>query len=125
MIIQSKNGTGKTLAYTMLAACNISKLPPQSITESECVPIKVLIIAPTREIALQVSEFLAFLVKIYPVLLIGGLDAKEQRRKLLVEKPLVAVGTPGRVREFIDKEWLSLSELDTLIIDEADKFCQT
>ena len=95
-----------------------------------------MIVTPTREIALQVSEYLTFLCKYVPsdhphlskppVLLIGGLDIKDQRRKLLVERPSVAVGTPGRIKEMIDKEWLSLdSSLDTLIIDEADKFCYT
>lgn len=56
-------------------------------------------------------------------MVIGGLDIKEQRRKLLVDQPLVIVGTPGRIKEMIQREWLNLQELDTLIIDEADKFC--
>jgi superfamily II DNA/RNA helicase len=68
--------------------------------------VKALIITPTREIALQVSQYFALVTGINPVLLIGGLDSREQRRKLLVERPLVAVGTPGRIREMLEKEWL-------------------
>jgi superfamily II DNA/RNA helicase len=41
-----------------------------------------------------------------------------------VDRPVLLVGTPGRVKEMIEKEWLSFDTLDTLIIDEADKFCQ-
>ena len=55
--------------------------------------------------------------------MIGGLDIKEQRRKLIVEKPSIVVGTPGRVKEMIERGWLSLEGINTLIIDEADKFC--
>lgn len=43
---------------------------------------------------------------------------------MLVNKPNIIIGTPGRIKEMlIDREWLSLEELDTLVIDEADKFC--
>jgi superfamily II DNA/RNA helicase len=41
-----------------------------------------------------------------------------------VDRPALLVGTPGRVKEMLEKEWLSFETLDTLIIDEADKFCQ-
>lgn len=79
MIIQSKNGTGKTLAFSMLAAYNLRALPVPSgvIDETQVIPIKALILAPTREIALQISEFFTFLAKLNPVLLIGGLDGKD------------------------------------------------
>ena len=59
-----------------------------------------------------------------PALIIGGLDIKEQRRKLMVDRPALLVGTPGRIKEMLEKEWISFDQLDTLIVDEADKFCQ-
>eukprot|EP00347_Sterkiella_histriomuscorum_P016558 403352736 len=95
--------------------------------------IKALILAPTREIALQVKDYFDFLTKyaddeikeyLSTYLLIGGLDIKQQRKWLLVNKPNIIIGTPGRIKEIlIDKEWLSLQNLNTLVIDEADKFC--
>ena len=58
-----------------------------------------------------------------PLLIIGGLDIKDQRRKLLIERPLIVVGTPGRVKEMIERQWIGFQDIDTVIIDEADKFC--
>ena len=42
----------------------------------------------------------------------------------MVDQPGLIIGTPGRIKEIIDKEWLSLASINTVIIDEADKFCQ-
>ena len=61
--------------------------------------------------------------KLTSFLIIGGMELKEQRKKLLVEKPNIVIGTPGRIKDLIDKEWLSLENLSVLILDEADKFC--
>ena len=94
--------------------------------------LQALIVAPTREIALQAQEYIAFLCKDVednlvlhkpPLLLIGGLDAKEQKRKILVDKPAIMVGTPGRIKEFLENELISFRDLKAFIIDEADKFC--
>ncbi|CDW91641.1 atp-dependent rna helicase [Stylonychia lemnae] len=148
LIAQSLNGSGKTLAYLSLMIRNMmaSKVKPQQteqqpqiqqinqeIQYQDCHVIQGLIITPTREIAMQVQEYLDFLTKstdetlksrLTTFLVIGGLDIKEQRRKILVNKPNIIIGTPGRIKEMIiDREWLSLTALDTLIIDEADKFC--
>jgi superfamily II DNA/RNA helicase len=41
----------------------------------------------------------------------------------MVDQPGLIIGTPGRIKEIIEKEWLSLSSINTVIIDEADKFC--
>lgn len=56
-------------------------------------------------------------------LLIGGLDIKAQRKKLLIKKPSIIVGTLGRIKETMDKEYINLNKLKILILDEADKFC--
>ena len=58
-------------------------------------------------------------------MVIGGLEIKEQRKKLLVARPNVIIGTPGRIKDIINKEWVSLKDLKVLIVDEADKFCQS
>lgn len=75
------------------------------------------------------ADFLTYLLSRHPeapktFLAIGGLDIKEQRKKMLVCQAPIVIGTPGRVKEMlIDREWLDVSLLHTLIIDEADKFC--
>ena len=92
-----------------------------------------MIVAPTREIALQVQQYLNFLCKHAPTndlkqlsseLIIGGLDLKQQRKKLLVGRPNILVGTLGRISQMIDLEYISIENMEMLILDEADKFCQ-
>ena len=92
MIIQSKNGSGKTLTYSMILIHNLlkSSILPLSRTRSDeeelKVPIKALVITPTREIAIQVKDYIAFLLRHASLeeipnksilLGIGGLDIKE------------------------------------------------
>ena len=85
-------------------------------------------LAPSREIAIQLHEYLALLaqsnesVHDKTVLVIGGIDLKEQRKVLLVKRPKVVVATLGRLLEMIDKEYIGLERLEILALDEADKF---
>ena len=55
-------------------------------------------------------------------LLIGGLELKEQRKNLLVNRPKVIFATLGRLLEVIDKEYISFKKMKIAIVDEADKF---
>ena len=94
--------------------------------QSETIEIRGLVLAPTREIAIQLHDYFNLLTKncerLRSTLLIGGLDLKEQRRQLLVNKPAVVFATLGRLIEFcFEREWLSLAALKVLIMDEADK----
>ena len=82
---------------------------------------------PTREISLQVNDFISMVLKAHPLsvnstLLIGGLPLKEQRKELLVKKPQVVVGTMGRITEAIEKEYLEVEKVKLVIFDEADRF---
>jgi superfamily II DNA/RNA helicase len=78
-----------------------------------------------------VHEYFSFLCKGAPPdivnafsseLLIGGLSLKDQRKKLLVKKPNVIIGTLGRIKEVIDKEYIDINDLKILLLDESDKF---
>jgi superfamily II DNA/RNA helicase len=94
--------------------------------EEYCLPIKGLVVSPTREIAIQLHQYWCLLTKDLPEfessLLIGGLDPKQQRREILVKKPSLIFGTVGRLLETTkDKSWLNLNTLQCLVIDEADK----
>ena len=112
---QAQTGTGKTAAFALpiLSRIDLKVKTPQ-----------VLVLAPTRELAIQVAEALqkyAAKMKGFHVLPIyGGQDARGQIRQL--ERGVhVVVGTPGRVMDLIRRKSLKLNALKTLVLDEADE----
>jgi ATP-dependent RNA helicase DeaD len=112
---QAQTGTGKTAAFAMpiLSTLDIKQKNPQ-----------VLVLAPTRELAIQVSEAFqtyARNIKGFNVLPIyGGQDFRGQLRSLS-RGVHVVVGTPGRVMDHMRRKTLVLDELKTLVLDEADE----
>lgn len=115
LIGQAQTGTGKTAAFGLpiLNGLNLELMSPQA-----------LIIAPTRELAIQVAEHLESLGKYQKNLrisvLCGGQDYRPQLKKLR-EGAHVVVGTPGRILDHLDKGTLKFKELKTLVLDEADE----
>ena len=112
---QAQTGTGKTAAFA---------LPILSRIDTKIKTPQVLVLTPTRELAIQVAEaFQKYAVKIkgFHVLPIyGGQDARGQIRQL--ERGVhVVVGTPGRVMDLIRRKNLKLNALKTLVLDEADE----
>ncbi len=115
IIGQAQTGTGKTAAFALpiLSALDLKQKLPQ-----------VLVLAPTRELAIQVAEAFqkyATHIKGFHVLPIyGGQDYRTQTRAL--ERGIhVAVGTPGRVMDHIRRGNLKLGNISTLVLDEADE----
>jgi len=111
---QAQTGTGKTAAFGIPL---IEKIDPKNPN------IQGLIIAPTRELAIQVSEELYKLgydkrVKLLSVY--GGQDISRQIRALK-NNPQIIVGTPGRILDHINRRTLKLENVNTLILDEADE----
>ena len=112
---QAQTGTGKTAAFALpiLASLNIKEKLPQ-----------VLVLAPTRELAIQVAEAFqkyATHMKGFHVLPVyGGSDYRAQLRQLQ-RGVQVVVGTPGRVMDHMRRGSLDLSGLKTLVLDEADE----
>ena len=112
---QAQTGTGKTAAFALpiLASLNIKEKLPQ-----------VLVLAPTRELAIQVAEAFQKYAKhmkgfhVLPVY--GGSDYRAQLRQLQ-RGVQVVVGTPGRVIDHMRGGSLDLSGLKTLVLDEADE----
>ena len=112
---QAQTGTGKTAAFALpiLASLNIKEKLPQ-----------VLVLAPTRELAIQVAEAFQKYAKhmkgfhVLPVY--GGSDYRAQLRQLQ-RGVQVVVGTPGRVMDHMRRGSLDLSGLKTLVLDEADE----
>jgi len=115
LVGQAQTGTGKTAAFALpvLASVDPAQARPQA-----------LVLAPTRELAIQVAEafqtYAAHLKGFRVLPLYGGADYRTQLRTLQ-RGVQVIVGTPGRVMDHMRRGSLDLSELRTLILDEADE----
>ena len=112
---QAQTGTGKTAAFALPMLANIdpeAKLP------------QLLVLAPTRELAIQVAEafqvYASFSKKIKVLPVYGGQSYDNQIRQLK-RGVQVVVGTPGRIIDHINRKTLNLSELKFLVLDEADE----
>ena len=115
MLGQAQTGTGKTAAFALpaLSRIDLAKHDPQ-----------VLVLVPTRELALQVSEaFLRYAahIKGFHVLPIYGGQSYQPQLNALRRGVHVVVGTPGRVIDHMNRGTLKLGELSLLVLDEADE----
>ncbi len=115
LIGQAQTGTGKTAAFALpiLTKIDINQRKPQ-----------VLVLAPTRELAIQVSEAFqkyASEMKGFHVLPIYGGQPYSGQLRALKRGVHVVVGTPGRLRDHLERGTLDLSTLKCLVIDEADE----
>lgn len=109
----ANTGTGKTAAF----------LIPLLQKSYENKIEKTLIVAPTRELALQIYEELHSLAKglgIRSVLCIGGVSSSRQKGELK-QHPQFVIGTPGRMKDLISEKALSLDTFRTVVLDEADR----
>ena len=120
LIVSAQTGSGKTIAFGLAMAEQLLA-GGETITFSER-PL-ALIIAPTRELALQVSRELAWLYGKAGARIatcVGGMNP-QQERKVLRSGPTIVVGTPGRLRDHLERGALDLSELKAVVLDEADE----
>jgi ATP-dependent RNA helicase DeaD len=119
LVVSAQTGSGKTVAFGLAMAGQLlegDRLPPAQT------PL-ALIIAPTRELALQVSRELVWLYKDAGARIatcVGGMDASRERRALSHGVHIV-VGTPGRLRDHLERGALNLSALRVAVLDEADE----
>lgn len=115
IIGQAQTGTGKTAAFALPILANIDPKSKQT---------QVLILAPTRELAIQVAEACqsyAKYIKDFQVLPIYGGQSYTNQLRQLSRGAQVVVGTPGRVMDHMRRKTLSLDHLKTLVLDEADE----
>lgn len=114
IIGQAQTGTGKTLAF---GAPILSNMGPKGGA------IQTLILAPTRELAIQVSEELAKLCKYekYKILAIYGGQSFDKQLSALRKGVDIVVGTPGRILDHINRRTLKLQNVKFLVLDEADE----
>lgn len=113
----ANTGTGKTAAFLIPLIEKIAKTKGQSKRET------VLIMAPTRELAIQIEEEfkkLAFGFGMFSVSCVGGLPIMKQIREIKMGVSFV-IGTPGRLRDLIDRKVLDLATCNSVVLDEADR----
>ena len=113
----ANTGTGKTAAFLLPLIDKISKTKGQNKREL------VLIMAPTRELAIQIeNDFknLAFGLGMFSVACVGGLPIMRQINEIKRGVSFV-IGTPGRLRDLIEKKVLDLSTCHSIVLDEADR----
>jgi ATP-dependent RNA helicase DeaD len=119
LVVSAQTGSGKTVAFGLAMA-------EQLIEDGKCpytLKPLALVIAPTRELALQVSrEFMWLYGKTGARIAtcVGGMDASKERRNLSGGATIV-VGTPGRLRDHLERGALDLSVLRVAVLDEADE----
>ncbi|HEY5980055.1 MAG TPA: DEAD/DEAH box helicase [Microlunatus sp.] len=124
MIGQARTGTGKTLAFGITALQRIIvRHDPEFELQAKPGAPQALIVAPTRELALQVSKDLTVAAKIRQarVLTVYGGVGYDTQLDALAEGVEVVVGTPGRLLDLANRRSLDLSHIKVLVLDEADE----
>ena len=120
LLVSAQTGSGKTVAYGLALA-------PTLLADGERLGAPdapaALVVAPTRELALQVERELAWLYggaggRI--VSCVGGTDARREQRALAAGAHIV-VGTPGRLRDHLERGHLDIGRLKAVVLDEADE----
>jgi ATP-dependent RNA helicase DeaD len=119
LIVSAQTGSGKTVAFGLAMAGQL--LDGEGLPRPAA-PL-ALVIAPTRELALQVSKELVWLYGKAGARVstcVGGMDPSRERRNL-AQGTHVVVGTPGRLRDHLERGALDLSALRVAVLDEADE----
>ena len=115
LIALAQTGTGKTAAFS---------LPILDMIDDTSRKIQLLVLAPTRELALQIAKdiknYSKYLPNVKTTAGYGGSSITDQIRNLR-EKPQIIVGTPGRVIDLINRKALDFSQIHWLVLDEADE----
>ena len=120
LLVSAQTGSGKTVAYGLAIAANL--LGDAERLPKAAAPL-ALIVAPTRELALQVHGELSWLYRhagARVVSCVGGMDPRREQREL-AEGAHIVVGTPGRLCDHLRRNRLDVSELKAVVLDEADE----
>ncbi len=119
---RAQTGTGKTAAFLITIINDLLSNPVEE--ERFLAEPRALIIAPTRELAIQIASDAANLTKysdLHTVTLVGGEDYQKQNRALDKKPVDILVATPGRLLDFVSNDNLHLGLIEHLVLDEADR----
>ena len=115
VIAKAPTGTGKTFAFG---------IPMIEHVDPECPDVQGLILAPTRELAIQIGDELRGLLTYYQgirvAVLYGGAGIVGQAKQL-EKKPQIVVATPGRLMDHYNRKNIRLDKIQTVVLDEADR----
>jgi len=120
LVVSAQTGSGKTVAFGLAFAAQL--LGEDGRVRRASGPL-ALVIAPTRELALQVARELDWLYREAGAKIatcVGGMNPQQERRALQAGATIV-VGTPGRLRDHLERGALDLSALAAVVLDEADE----
>lgn len=119
LLVSAQTGSGKTVAFGLALAPTLlgddKRFKPG--------PVRALVIAPTRELALQVQRELAWLYAdtgARVVSCVGGMDPRREAYELAGGATIV-VGTPGRLRDHVERKNVDFGKVDAVVLDEADE----
>ncbi|NWW67051.1 DDX20 helicase, partial [Ifrita kowaldi] len=117
LIVQAKSGTGKTCVFATVALDAVLLESPAT---------QILILAPTREIAVQIHAVITTIAMKMEGLechvFIGGTPLSQDKSRL--KKCHIAVGSPGRIKQLIELDYLSTASVRLFVLDEADKLLE-
>ncbi len=120
LLVSAQTGSGKTAAYGLTLGETLLGEEPRFGRPKQ--PL-ALVVAPTRELALQVQQELAWLLGDAGgrvISCVGGMDIRREQRALAAGAHVI-VGTPGRLADHLDRGFLKLSEIRVVVLDEADE----
>ncbi len=109
----ANTGTGKTAAFLIPLIQKVNRAPKES----------VLILVPTRELALQINEELRSFVRgmrVHSLVCVGGVSIRPQLRQLHQHNQFI-IGTPGRIKDLIERKALKMTSFASVVLDEADR----
>jgi len=112
IILLSPTGTGKTLAYL---------LPVIEELDSDCNDIQLMILVPSRELAMQIEQVIREMGTGFKTNAVYGGQAGSKDKTNLKHRPAILIGTPGRISDHIRRENFPLNFIKTLVLDEFDK----
>jgi len=112
VVLLSPTGTGKTLAFLLPIIENL---------DSNCPEIQVLILVPSRELAIQINQVIRDMGSGFKTNAVYGGKSGSKDRMELKHRPAILVGTPGRVADHLRRHTFSTEFIKTLVLDEFDK----
>ncbi|MCB1684929.1 MAG: DEAD/DEAH box helicase [Pseudomonadales bacterium] len=119
---QAQTGTGKTAAFLITILTRLWEEP--DLTPRPPGTPRALVLAPTRELAMQIESDALDLAKYMNIgvqCVVGGIDFQKQLDRLQNETVHLLAATPGRLLDFINRRKINLRQTDMLVIDEADR----